>query len=122
MALGMLATSKDGIVIQMGLALEQTQTEQIAQMEVQDRNNLLFDVREGLLYLGLQYNIQPNFSQIIIESTLYFEGLTKNELLGRIHRVRDGGILCIDKILRAFNHPPPAPTQARIGFPTPPGR
>lgn len=71
--------------------------------------------------MGVQYaDIAIPLREFQLQTICYFDGLSKNELLGRIHRVRDAAILANDKVSRAVNQPPPStPPRSQLGFKTP---
>ena len=94
---------------------------QIGGMQAHERRDLVFDLHEGLIMVGLQWaDIQEPLRAFRIETTCHIDGLTKNELLRLIRTVRDGGILTMEKIARALNHPPPTQPETRpAGFRTP---
>jgi hypothetical protein len=121
LTLGHPSASKDQIVIQLGLVLDTSLQQQIGQIEATGRRNLIFDLHEAAILLGIQYGeISEPLRRFFFQCVCYFDGLSKNELLGRINRVRDAGVLAMDKINRAVNKPPPPePARPRLGFDTP---
>jgi len=121
LTLGHPSAGKDQIVIQLGIALDTSLQQQIGQIEPSERRNLIFDLHEAAILLGVQYaDIKEPLRQFLLQCVCYFDGLSKNELLGRINRVRDAGVLALDKISRAVHKPPPPePERPRLGFETP---
>ena len=120
LTLGHPSTGKDQIVIQLGIALDTPLQQQIGQMGALERRHLIFDLHEAAILLGVQYaGIKEPLREFLLQCICYFDGLSKNELLGRINRVRDAGILIFDKISRAVHKPPPPePERPQLGFHT----
>ncbi len=121
LVLGHPASSKDQISIEMGIKLETALQQQIGILDPAERRNLIFDLHEAVILLGVQYgHIAEPLSEFQLQAICYFDGLSKNELLGRIHRVRDAAILALDRVSRAVNRPPPpTPPRSQLGFKTP---
>ncbi len=121
LALGHPAASKDQISIELGIKLDTPLQDQIRTLDPTERRNLIFDLREAVILLGVQYaNIAEPLGEFQLQAICYFDGLSKNELLGRIHRVRDAAILANDRVSRAVNRPPPTtPPRSQLGFKTP---
>lgn len=120
LALGHPAASKDQIVIELGIKLDTPFQDQIGTLDTTEGRNLIFDLREAVILLGVQYaDIALPLREFRLQAVCYFDGLSKNEFLGRIHRVRDAAVLANDRISRAVNRPPPAPPpRPDLGFKT----
>ena len=118
LALGHPSASKDQIVIELGIRIEPSLQQQIGGLDSTERSNLAFDLHEAMILLGVQYaNIAVPLHEFQLQAICYFDGLSKNELLGRINRVRDAGVLALDKIARSVNQPPPPePPRPPLGF------
>ena len=113
------ANRKDQIVIFAGLTVSPEHRAQIAQMPEHERIDLIFTLRNNLILLGAGYTgIGDPLEDMIFDTSIYFDGLSKDSFLKGVTQVRNASILARSIIAQALNNPPPEQEEAdqQIGF------
>ncbi len=115
--------NRDEIVIGTELNIGNSLQQQISKLADRDRRNVIFDLRQALILLEVQSSgVGLPLTKIELSIPSYFDGLTKDEFLRRVSRIRHGLSLVMDIISKALDHPPPPEPEdekRRIAFSTP---
>jgi len=109
------------ILIITALKLGDEHQEKYADLGIEDRRDLIYDLRQHLILLGIGYGglIDP-LTEMLFEDIVYLDELSKGEFLKSVRRVRNASILAATIISRRFNEPPPPePPRPTLGFPVP---
>ena len=71
-----IAEGKDRLLIELGIRVGDDLQRQLGDMSAHERRNLLFDMHEGLILIGVQWmDIQEPLRAFRIAATCHFDGL-----------------------------------------------
>jgi hypothetical protein len=109
------------IMIITALVLGDEHQGKYADLSIEDRRDLIYDLRQHLILLGVGYGglVDP-LTKMLFEDIIYLDELSKGGFLKSVRKVRDASILANTIISRRFNEPPPPePPRPALGFPVP---
>jgi len=109
------------IIIATGLTLSDEHQEKYADLSLEDKSDLIYDLRQHLLLLGVGYGglIDP-LTKMLFDDIIYLDELSKGGFLKSVRKVRNASILAATIIARRFNEPPPPePPRPALGFQLP---
>ena len=80
---------------------------------IEERENLLWDIRFQLLNAGLKFSgVEPELEKVTVKTRLYLEDLRRNEFVQIVSSVQDSILAVIWTIQRKLGQPaPPEPTS-----------
>jgi len=109
------------IIIATGLTLSDEHQEKYANLSLEDRRDLIYDLRQHLLLLGVGYaGLADPLTKMLFDDIVYLDELSKGGFLKSVRKVRNAGILAATIIARRFNEPPPPePPRPVLGFQLP---
>lgn len=109
------------IIIATGLTLSDEHQEKYATVSLKDRRDLIYDLRQHLLLLGVGYGgLTDPLTKMLFDDMVYLDELSKGEFLKSVRKVRNASILAATIIARRFNEPPPPePLRPALGFQLP---
>lgn len=100
------APHPDLLAIEAGVTVTEDVRKQFEAMSVSDKNEMLWDLKKGLLFMSLEFNgLGEPLGLIRISQFIYDDGLTKDAFLNRLHRVKDGAFFVLASIGRRFGGP-----------------
>ena len=106
------------IIVATGLKLSNEHREKYANLSLEDRRDLIYDLRQHLLLLGIGYaGLEDPITNILFEDLIYIDDLSKGEFLRSVRKVRNASLLAATIIARKFNEPPPPePPRPDLGY------
>ena len=109
------------ITIVTALTLSDEHQEKYADLSLEEKRDLIYDLRQHLVLLGIGYaGLADPLTKMLFEDIIYMDELSKGGFLRSVRRVRSAGILAATIISRRFNEPPPPePPRPALGFPLP---
>lgn len=109
------------IMIVTALTLGDEHQEKYAGLSLEDKRDLIYDLRQHLILLGVGYaGLTDPLAKMLFEDIIYLDDISKGEFLKSVRKVRNASILAATIISRRFNEPPP-PESPRpvLGFQLP---
>ena len=109
------------IMIGAAIRLGHEHQEKYLDLSPEDKRDLIYDLRQHLLLLGVGYaGLGDPLIKIVVEDIVYFDDLSKGEFLKSVRKVRNASLLVATVISRRFNEPPPPePPRPALGFHAP---
>jgi len=109
------------IVVVTALALGDEHQEKYTELSLEDKRDLIYDLRQHLILLGVGYaGLTDPLTKMLFEDIIYPDELSKGEFLKSVRKIRNAGILAATIISRRFNEPPPPePPRPALGFQLP---
>ena len=105
----------DQVLIFAILQLEEATCDQIMQLPMAERRELLWDVRFRLLQLGVEFDgITEPPQRVTVGLAIYRDGLGKDNLLRRMTQVHNATLAAAWTFARKFAEPPPERTMGLI--------
>lgn len=99
---------RDKVVISGKLILSQRHRKGLQSLPHRLRAIWLMELRQALLYGGLNFGFFPSFASIdtiIIRKPLWYDGITKNEFMQSVRQVNDGVMLTLLRLRRRLGRP-----------------
>lgn len=99
----------DHITIGTKLLIHKSHQSKLRQMKVEDRNNLFWELRLGLLDRGVGFSaITMPFKEITVSMGIFYDGLSKDRFIRRLFDVRKALLYVSWIIERALGEPEPS--------------
>lgn len=98
--------SKDRLTIEGGLQIP----DQFRKLPENERLNVLWDIRYGLVNNEISFLMLPNGQlpeKIVLLKNIWYDGLTKNNLMNTAQKVVEGKIMTLWKFQQKFGAPEP---------------
>jgi len=98
----------DQVIIVIGLDIDENQQSTLQAMENKECLRFLWDLRFGLLNLGVGFSpISIPFKALQISKTIYYDGLTKNAFMEKLFDVRTAFMFVLWTFDREFGETKP---------------
>ncbi len=98
----------DKVVISGKVVLSERHRKGLQSLPQRIRARWLVDLRQALLYGGLNFGFFPSFSSIdtiIVRKPLWYDGITKNEFMQSVRQVNAGVALTLLRLRRRLGRP-----------------
>ena len=101
------SAAPDKIAIGGALVIDDATRRRIAKLDARARADLLWTIRMDLLRSHVHFQIQgAPLERVLFETSVYFDGLTKDRLMRRWHQLRSAILLVMWTMNRRFDQPP----------------
>ena len=109
----------DQIIVAGAVNLNEAEQKKLADLPSPERQDLLWDLRLSLLTSGFDFNFQPPnaevMQRIIINDSLWYDGISKHAFMKSLGKVSNGIILVMWKLGRRFGGPLPKEDSRYVG-------
>lgn len=97
----------DVLVLQASVKVDASFHETFAAIEQTKRDDLLWNVRFGLLQMGVEFaGLDDPPRQLVLTQRIYNDGLTKDAFVQRMMQVRNATLFAVWSITRGLQRPP----------------
>ena len=99
--------ASDMIVLQASIVFDDSFRHQFGSLDQAARQNVLWDIRLGLLQLGVEFNgLDDTPNQFVVSQRIYDDGLTKDAFAQRLSQVKNAMLFVLWSISRKLGQPP----------------
>jgi hypothetical protein len=104
----------DQMLIQGSVAVEPEMQDQLAAMAAAERSEFLWELRFGLLKLGVEFiGVADPLEEVMIRKCIWDDGLTKDEFMNRVDQVNSAVIYVLWTLQRRM---PATESSAEVTF------
>lgn len=112
---GQMNGQPDEIIISARVDLSQDQASRAAGLEEGELRGLWTSIALSLIHLTLNFSgLSTPFTMVDVQTSVFLDGLNKNEFLGAVRRVKAGCLAAIWLLAGRLGQPPPPSTSSAL--------